>query len=133
MQHCRAVASEMLSVQPEEEVAVGDEWIRYQEIEVTEDDVKLRIDKLWHTIFSSTDASGEHFVILPKMVKYAFTLCHSNADVKRSFSANKGILTMQNIFLSEETIIGIRVITATVEECGGVNKNSNNSGFAESC
>ena len=64
LQHCRVVASKMLSVPPEEEVA-GDEWIRYQEFEVTDDNLKLRINKFWHKIFSWTDASGEHFVISP--------------------------------------------------------------------
>ena len=77
------VASEMPNVQPEEEITAGGEWIRCQELEVTEDDVKLRIDRFWHKIFSRTDASGDHFVILLKMVKCALALCHSNADVER--------------------------------------------------
>ena len=56
------------------------------------------------------------------MVKCALSLCHSNADVKRSFSTNKRMLTKQNMALNEETIIGLRASKATVKECGGVNK-----------
>ena len=89
LQHCRTVASEMPSVHPEEEVTAGDEWIGYQEFEVTVDDVKLRIDKLWHKIFSRSDASGDHFVTLPKKVYCALALCHSNADVERSLVETK--------------------------------------------
>ena len=56
----------MPSVQPEEEIITGDERIRYQEFEVTGDDLKLRIDKYWHKIFSRRDDSGDNFVVLPK-------------------------------------------------------------------
>ena len=66
LQHCREVDSKMPSVQPEEEITAWDEWIRYQELEVTEDNVKLRIDIFCQKIFSRTDVSGEHFVLLPK-------------------------------------------------------------------
>ena len=119
LQHCRVVAREMPSVQPEEEIITGDEWIRYQEFEVTNDDLKLRIDKYWHKIFSRRDDSGDNFVVLPKMVKCVLSLCHSNADVERSFSTIKRMLTKQNMVLNEETVIGIRASTAAVEECGG--------------
>ena len=67
-------------------------------------------------------ASGEHFEILPQMVKCTLSPCHSHADVERSFSGNNGMLTKQNVFLSEETFIGLRTTKAAVEECGAVNK-----------
>ena len=38
LQHCRVAASHMPSIQPGEEVKVGDKWIRYQEMNVTEDE-----------------------------------------------------------------------------------------------
>ena len=69
-----------------------------------ENDVKLRNVTFWHKIFSRTDGSGEHFVILPKIFKCTLALCHSNAEVKIS-SANKRMLTKENMSLSEETII----------------------------
>ena len=55
------------------------------------------------------------------MVKCAVALCHSNADVKRSFStkmnANKA-----EYALHEETNIELRAVKAPVEESGGVHK-----------
>ena len=72
LQLCRVVAREMPSVQPEEEIIAGDKWIRYQEFEVTDDDLKLRIDKYWHKIFSRRDDSGHNFVVLPKMVNVPY-------------------------------------------------------------
>ena len=104
MQHCRVVAREMPSVQAEEEIITGDEWIRYQEFVVTSDDSKLRIDKYWHKIFCKRDDSRDNFVVLPKMVKCALSLCDSNVGVERSFSTKK-MPTKQNMALNEETII----------------------------
>ena len=95
LQHCRVVANEMHNVQQEVEVISGNEWIRYQDIEVAGDDVKIRIDKFWHKIFNRTDASREHFMILPIMVKYALALCHSNSDVEILFSAKKECLQIR--------------------------------------
>ena len=66
LQYCRALASEIPSVQPEVQVTAGNEWIRYQEFEMTEDDVKVRIDNFWHKIFSKIDTSGEHFLCYQK-------------------------------------------------------------------
>ena len=51
--------------------------------------MKHRIEKFWHKIFSRTEVSGDYFEILQKMVKCVLGLCHSNADVERSFSAKK--------------------------------------------
>ena len=60
----------------------GDEWwIGYQELELTEDDLKLRLDHFWYKVFSKADPVGEQFAILLKMLKYALLLCHSNANM----------------------------------------------------
>ena len=102
----------MPSVQPEEEIIAGDEWIRYQEFEVMDDDLILRIDKYLHKTFSRRYDSGGNFVVLPKMVKCVIT----------SFRTKKRMLTKQNMALNEDTIIGFRASKAAVEEFGGVNK-----------
>ena len=95
LQHCRVVAREMPSIQPEEEIIAGDEWIRYQEFEVTYDDLKLRIDKTG-TRYSAGEMTVETILwYYQKMVKHALSLCHSNADVERSFSTSKRMLTKQ--------------------------------------
>ena len=80
---CRVVACEVPIMQPLDELTAEDEWSRCQEFEVTQDDLKLRIDKFLHKIFSRTDASGHPFVILPKMVQCTLALFHSNVDVER--------------------------------------------------
>ena len=92
LQHCRVVASHMPGIPPGEEMKVGDEWIRYQEMNVTEDDQSLHVDHFWNKVFTKKDNCGDKFEVLPKMVKCALTLYYSNADVERSLSVNKRML-----------------------------------------
>ena len=73
-------------------------------------------------MFSGIDSSGDKFVVLPKMVKYALALCHSNADVERSLSVNKRMLTKMNTRMSEETINGLRSTKVAVQEYGHASK-----------
>ena len=54
------------------------------------------------------------------MVKCALALCHSNADVERSLSVNKRMLTKQNVSMKDETIIGLRATKVAVKDNGGV-------------
>ena len=69
------------------------------------------------------DSSGDKFVVLPKMVKCALAPCHSNADVERSLSVNKRMLTTKmNTIMSDETINGLRSIKAAVQEYGHASK-----------
>ena len=95
--HCRVVASLLPSIQPGEEMKVGDEWIKYQEMNVTKDDQSLHVDHFWKKVFTKKDNCGDQFEGLPKMVKCALALCNSNANVERSLSVNKRILTKQNV------------------------------------
>ena len=84
LEHCMTIPKKLSSITGEEQVKVGDEWLRYQEMDVTNEDLEVRVDHFWNKIFSKTDESGDKFIILPKMVKCALVLCHSNADVERS-------------------------------------------------
>lgn len=122
MQHCMVVARNMPNLSDEEQVMVGDEWAHYMEIEVKEEDFNLRVDHFWHKIFCSRDSSGDKFVVLPKMVKCALALCHSNADVERSLSVNKRMLTKLNTGMSEESVNGLRSTKAAVQEYGHASK-----------
>ena len=72
--------------------------------------LEVRVDHFWNKIFSKTDESGDKFIILPKMVKCALVLCPSNADVERSLSVNKRMLTKQNVGMKDETLRGLRAI-----------------------
>ena len=74
LQHCRVVVSHMPSIQPGEEMQVGDEWIRYQEMNVIEDDQSLYVDHFWKKVFTKKDNCGDQFEVLPKMVKCTLAL-----------------------------------------------------------
>ena len=121
-EYCKTVASAMPCITGDEKVKVGDEWIRYQEIEINDDDIQGCIDHFWHRIFNIPDKCGDFFEVLPKMVKCALALCHSNADVERSLSTNKKIVTKSNTSLKPETLRGLRAIKCAINEYGGVTK-----------
>ena len=91
-------------------------------VEIKEEDLSLRVDHFWRKVFGGIDSSGDKFVVLPKMVKCALALCHSNADVERSLSVNKRMLTEMNTKMSEETINGLRSTKAAVQEYGHASK-----------
>ena len=46
--------------------------------------------------------SGYFFQVIPKMVESALALCHSNADVERSLSTNKRMLTKNSTTRNSE-------------------------------
>ena len=92
------------------------------EVEIKEEDLSLRVDHFWRKVFGGIDSCGDKFVVLLKMVKCALALCHSNADVERSLSVNKRMLTKMNTRMSEETINGLRSTKATVQESGHTSK-----------
>ena len=58
--------------------------------------MELRIDHFWDKIFCQIDEC-DHFEDLPKMVKCALALSHSNADVEWSMNIDKGIIHIWNI------------------------------------
>ena len=65
------------------------------------------------------------------MVKCALALCHSNADVERSLSVNKRMLTKLNAGMSEESVNGLR---STKAGCSGIwscKQSINNFGDGE--
>ena len=122
LQHCRVVVSQMPSLDSSEELTAGDEWVHYQELKIKEEDLKLRVDPFWSKLFDSTDASEDRFVVLPKMVKCALSLSHSNADIERSLSIKKRMLIKQIMTMNNETLIGLRATMSGVHQCGGIAK-----------
>ena len=56
------------------------------------------------------------------MVKCALALCHSSADVERSLSTKKKMVTKSNTSLKPETLRGLRAIICAIDEYGGVTK-----------
>ena len=56
------------------------------------------------------------------MIKCSLALCHSNADVERSPSINKKVVTKQNVSMKRETLTGLRSVKTAVQDYGGVDK-----------
>lgn len=67
----------MPSIAAGDERRVGDEWLMYQEMDLKDEDVEVRVDHFWNKIFNRTHKSGDKFKFLPKMVKCALAPCHS--------------------------------------------------------
>ena len=56
------------------------------------------------------------------MIKCALVLCHSNADVERSLSINKKVVTKQNVSMKRETLTGLRSVKDAILDYEGVDK-----------
>ena len=120
LQHCKAVASNMPSTQHKEDFIAGDEWIWFQEIEFTEDDLKCRVYHILYKVLSKADAVGDLFVVLPKMVNCALALSQSNAGMYRSLSKTKGSWQNRTCPWPRRQIIGIRATKDAMQEYGGM-------------
>ena len=80
----------MPSMQPGEEMKVRDEWIIYQKMNVTEDDQSLCVGYFWKKKCSPRKITVEiSLKCCQKLFKCALALCHSNADVERSFKCHQ--------------------------------------------
>ena len=84
--------------------------------------MKLRVNQFWHKVFITSNATSEKFSVLPKMIKCALALCHLNADVERSLSINKKVVTKQNVSMKREALTGLRRVKAAEQDYGGVDK-----------
>ena len=67
------------------------------------------------------------------IIKCALVLCHSNADVERSFCVNNRVLTKQNVSLKDETVKGLRAIKAAIQDYDGVQNLPIKPGHDQSC
>ena len=81
---------------PEEETLARDEWVRYQEMELKQGEIELRVDHFWHRIFCKIDECDDQFKVLPKMVKCALAHNHTDVDVERSLGINSRMLRKEN-------------------------------------
>ena len=69
LQYCKVIARAMPKIAYEDEAKVEDEWIRYQEMELKDEELELCVDHFWHRIFSKRDEYGNNFKASPKMVE----------------------------------------------------------------
>jgi hypothetical protein len=120
--HCKVVAQAMPCITEADDRSIGDEWVKFQQVDIPEKDRNMRVDHFWQQIFEKGDACQDAFQVLPKLVKSALSLCHSNADVERSLSVNKRVLTKERTGLRTETLIGIRHSKSAIARYGDVTK-----------
>jgi hypothetical protein len=120
--HCKVVAQAMPSMKGQDDTKIGDEWVRFQQVDISEEDLKKRVDHFWRSIFEKGDACGDAFQVLPKLVKCALSLSHSNADVERSLSVSKRVLTKEKTAMNTATLNGIRHVKAAITHHGDVTK-----------
>ena len=65
------------------------------------------IDEYWKHIFDIKNAAGNgKFRHVQNLIKTCLSIHHGNADVERSLSYNKIVLTKERTSLSEKTLIG---------------------------
>jgi len=95
---------------------VTDEWKLYRSETIKEDEMYdkngglIRIDHYWSHVLSIKSASGElKYPHLRKLVLTCLCLPYGNADVERSLSINKKLLTPERSLLSEESVNGLRL------------------------
>ena len=105
----------------------GDEWKMYRE-ETVEDDVVYDeggmlkgVDMYWNEILDRKTAAGTmKYSALKKVVTSCLCLFHGNADVERSLSINKKILTPERTLLSDAALNGLRLTRDAVSLHGNV-------------
>ena len=66
LQYCKVIARAMPNIADEDEVKVRDEWIRYQEMELKDEQLELCVDHFSHRIFNKCFECGDNFKALPK-------------------------------------------------------------------
>ena len=87
------------------------EWYQYEDFDDDGNNmVKLkRVDHFWREVFKVKQANGQlKYPTLPKLLKTVMCIHHGNADVDRSLSDNKKIVTNHRVSLGKETLKGLR-------------------------
>ena len=107
--------------------AITDEWKLYRAEEIPksvlydkEENLK-RIDSYRDYVLSTKNKAGAlKYPHLTKVVQTCLSIAHGNADVERSLSINKKILTPERTCLSEESLNGLRMSRDVVSMFGKV-------------
>jgi len=120
------LAAELPNITKDEETRVADEWKVYREEKVEDSliydkDKKIRrVDHYWNDILSRKSSTGRlKYPVLKKVVSSCLSLFHGNADVERSLSINKKLLTSERSLLSDEALNGLRITRDAVSLNGG--------------
>lgn len=117
-QAIRRLAAMMPTISEEEVCLVTDEWKVYQE-GGDGDSTTHRIDHYWASVFQEKSTQGRFKCsVRQKLVKSLLSLAHGNADVERSLSANKMIVTPFRASLGDLTINGLRALKDHIKMIG---------------
>ena len=108
---------------------VKDQWRLYQLECVDEGWVEIQTVKLhltdyyWSKILQITSSSGDRkYTHLSKVVKSYLFIPNENANVERSLSDNKNVLTSERTNIKEETLMVLRRAKTFTINCGGAQK-----------
>ena len=95
---------------------VIDEWKLFQvDNELPDYNQQERIEKYWNAVFQLQSSDRQlRYKLLPAVIKSALTLGQTNAESECSLSVNAAIVTQERTLLSENTIIGLRVVKEAV-------------------
>lgn len=94
---------------------VTDEWKIYRAEDIDDDKIYhdgtlIRVDHFWNYVLNKKNASGGlKYQFLRKVVLTSLCIPHGNADVERSLSVNKKLVTPERSLLSEESVNGLRI------------------------
>ena len=92
----------------------------YSYATVSEEVELVRIDEYWEHIFDIKNAAGnEKFRNIKNLIKTCRSIHHGNANVKRSLSDSKNVLTKERTSPSEETLIGLLRCKQNSRNSGG--------------
>jgi len=123
----RRIAKMLPQIIKKEEIGqLLDDWKVYQSQEIPnhwylEEDNFSRIDKYWQKVMESRDSSGDiRYRVLSKLLKAILTIVHGNADVERSLSENKKVLTKKHSLMTDASLNAIRMTKLGCSPCGWI-------------
>lgn len=139
-QSIRRIARKLRQIVNDDEItSVVDEWKMYaiddiplawrvKKIDSTDDEdpsaepieKPAPIDDYWAKVLHLTNASGQKkYCTLGKVVRASLSLSHGNADVERSFSINKKVVTPDRVRLGQDTLCALRLVKEAIRINGG--------------
>ena len=90
------------------------EW-QYEETIGKEKGALSPVDKYWLKVLGLKNSVGVlKYGCLAVVVKACLSLPHGNADVERSFSANKRVVVTERASLDEDTICALRIVKEAI-------------------
>ena len=76
-----------------------------------------------------TVSGSQKFIVLGKVIKFALSLYHGNADSERNLSINKNTLSKERSSLSITALNGLRAVEDGARNEGGLSNEAVNKGM----